>query len=87
MAVVVMGHLCLSLWSLGLIPVAILVVLLVGFSRVYSQSRFPHQIVGSWISGLIGLIASLHCCDKISFHTYDYTLMIVANTTNISFFY
>jgi len=71
MAVVVMGHLCISLWSFGLVPLAILVVLLVGFSRVYSQSRFPHQIVGSWISGLVGLVASLHCCDKISFHTMN----------------
>ena len=69
MAVVVLGHLCLSLQSFALVPVAVIVILVVGFSRIYSQSRFPHQIIGSWIAGCVGLVVTLQCCNTISFHT------------------
>ena len=38
--------------------------------KVYSpsQARFPHQILGSWILGVMGLFVSLSCCESMSFH-------------------
>ena len=69
MSVVIMGHLFLSFKSLLLLPLGLAVVFIVGFSRIYSRSRFPHQIVGSWLSGFVGLQFSMHCCNRMSFHT------------------
>ena len=69
MAVVIMGHLFLSLKSVLLLPLGIVVVFIVGFSRIYSRSRFPHQIMASWFLGFVGLVSSRHCCEKMSFHT------------------
>lgn len=43
---------------------------LVGFSRVYSASRFPHQIAASYVTGLVGLLLSRHCCEHMAFHKY-----------------
>lgn len=68
MSVVIMGHLFLSFKSIWLLPLGAIVVFIIGFSRVYSRSRFPHQIVGSWLAGLVGLMVSMHCCEKMSFH-------------------
>mmetsp|Transcript_28951 Transcript_28951/g.48611 ORF Transcript_28951/g.48611 Transcript_28951/m.48611 type:complete len:339 (+) Transcript_28951:377-1393(+) len=70
MSVVIMGHLFFSFKSIWLLPIGLAVICVIGFSRVYSRSRFPHQIVGSWLFGLIGLLASMHCCEKMSFHTW-----------------
>ena len=63
-----MGHLFLSFKSILLLPLGLLTVAVIGFSRVYSRARFPHQIVGSWLTGLIGLILSMHCCERMSFN-------------------
>lgn len=30
------------------------ITLLIGFSRVYTRARFPHQIAGSWVLGVLG---------------------------------
>jgi len=68
MSVVVMGHLFLSLNSLTLLPIGIVVCFVVGVSRIFSRARFPHQIVGSWGLGFLGLVVSMHCCEKMSFH-------------------
>lgn len=68
MSVVVLGHLLVVWRSLLFLPVALLVVLLVGFTRVYSRSRFPHQVVGSWLLGVVGLVASMHCCQRAELH-------------------
>jgi len=68
MAVVILGHYCVHYKSVLLFVAAIALIALIGFSRVYSRSRFPHQIVGSWLTGLIGLYAGLHCCDMFGFH-------------------
>ncbi len=65
MSVVVLGHLYLSWRSLLFLPVALAVIALVGFSRVYTRSRFPHQVVGSWLLGVVGLLASMHCCERM----------------------
>eukprot|EP01036_Dinobryon_divergens_P034200 gene34200-44183_t len=59
MCVVVLGHMCLSMGSLWLVLGSVALTLLIGFSRVYSQARFPHQILGSWILGGVGLLVSL----------------------------
>jgi hypothetical protein len=67
-----MGHLFLSFKSILLLPVGLLVIFIIGFSRVYSRSRFPHQIVGSWMFGFIGLVLSMHCCEKMSLDRYEY---------------
>lgn len=68
MSVVIMGHYFMSYNTLLLLPVAFIIMLAVGFSRLYSRARFPHQIVGSWITGFCGLLLSKHCCEKMSFH-------------------
>lgn len=41
---------------------------LVGFSRVHSASRFPHQIMGSYLTGFIGLLVGRQCCEHMAFH-------------------
>lgn len=68
MSVVIMLHITYSWSSILFLPIAIFVIFIVGFSRIYARSRFPHQIVGSWIAGLIGLIVSIPCCENMNFH-------------------
>jgi membrane-associated phospholipid phosphatase len=60
-----MGHLFLSFKSVLLLPLGLFTIAIIGFSRVYSRARFPHQIVGSWLTGLVGLLLSMHCCEKM----------------------
>ena len=68
MSVVILGHMILSFHSIAFIPLAALIVILIGSSRIYSRSRFPHQIIGSWILGVFGLYVSIHCCHMIEIH-------------------
>lgn len=68
MSVVIMAHLFIALKSLILLVLGVVVVFIVGFSRVYSRSRFPHQVMGSWFAGVIGLVFGMHCCEKMAFH-------------------
>lgn len=70
MSIVVFGDLFLHYPHFWLLVLSAALSALIGFSRVYSNSRFPHQIIGSWISGMIGLFLSWHCCAHMSFHTY-----------------
>lgn len=72
LSVVIMGHLFLALKTLWFLPIALIVVFLVGFSRIYSRARFPHQILGSYFLGFLGLLGSMHCCEKMSFHMMDH---------------
>ena len=71
MAVVVMFHLTWYFGSILFLILALMVILVVGVSRLYARSRFPHQIVGSWMTGFIGLIASTHCCRSMDLHIMD----------------
>ncbi len=73
MGVVIVGHIFLRTRSWIFLPFGIAVVLLVGFSRVYSRSRFPHQVVASWISGIFGLIGGIHYCEILNggFHALN----------------
>jgi len=73
MSVVVLGNIIhlIQNWKLKMIfvPFAVFVVFLVGFSRIYSRSRFPHQIVGSWFLGFVGLVTGTALCNShIAFH-------------------
>lgn len=68
MSVVILGHFCLFYNFVLVFPFAVVVTFVIGVSRVYSRSRFPHQIVGSWITGLIGLYVATHCCTIFGFH-------------------
>jgi hypothetical protein len=72
MSVVIMGHLFIHIktWQIQVLffPIAGFIIFIVGFSRIYSRSRFPHQVLGSWVFGLIGLIISHHTCEHMSFH-------------------
>jgi hypothetical protein len=67
MSVVVTGHLLMHFQSVFFVPLAVIVVLIVGFSRLYSKSRFVHQVVVSWISGVFGLFVGLSICRKVNF--------------------
>lgn len=55
MSVVVFGHIFLSTRILLLFPIFAALTALIGFSRIYSRSRFPHQVVASWVLGVLGL--------------------------------
>jgi membrane-associated phospholipid phosphatase len=68
MSVVILGHLVISFKSFLLFTIALGVVFIVGISRLYSRSRFPHQIVGSWILGVGGLFFSIYFCEYLAFH-------------------
>lgn len=68
MSVVIIGHLCIYHSLFLLFPLGTLLILVIGMSRVYSRARFPHQIIGSWITGALGLYTGLHCCDMFGFH-------------------
>ena len=68
MSVVIMGHFTLhTSLPLMLLP-SLVVVFLIGFSRVYTRARFPHQIVGSWVLGLFGLSMGYDCCRRLEYH-------------------
>lgn len=68
MSVVILGHFCMHYTFIFMFPLAVLVTIIIGLSRIYSRSRFPHQIAGSWITGLVGLYVSSHCCTIFGFH-------------------
>jgi len=68
MSVVILGHMCISFKTILFVPIAIPVIFIVGFSRIYSRARFPHQIVGSWILGLLGLGIFDIISNRIGFH-------------------
>ena len=57
MSVVILGHFCMFYNFILVFPLAAIVTFVIGLSRVYSRSRFPHQIVASWLTGLLGLVS------------------------------
>lgn len=63
-----MGHFVIAFKSLFLLPIALGVIFLVGISRIYTRSRFPHQIVGSWLLGSIGLFSCIKFCEYLELH-------------------
>lgn len=81
MAVVVMGHLTVYFQSIMFVPIAFVVVFIVGVSRLYSRSRFPHQIFASWFLGIVGLLVATSCCKGMDLHKMDqhhhYTCLII----------
>jgi len=75
MSVVIVGHYALysQMWStwtraLVLYPLGTLTCFLVGFTRVYSRARFPHQIIASWALGVLGLTVGIDFCNWCGFH-------------------
>jgi len=60
-------------WSLYSIPVMVFVISIVGFSRVYTRARFPHQVVFSWAVAFLGYLLTDHCCERMSLHTLQDT--------------
>lgn len=74
MAVVVIGHIfkCTSHWLVLFLGIPL--VLLVGFSRIYSRARFPHQIIASYLSGIVGLLIGIHYCEVLGggFHNLSH---------------
>jgi membrane-associated phospholipid phosphatase len=65
MAVVVVGHVFKSTSYWVVLLFGIPLALIVGFSRIYSRARFPHQILASYLSGVFGLIAGVHYCEVL----------------------
>lgn len=66
MSIVIVGHIFLRTGSWLFLPFGIFITLLVGFSRVYSRARFPHQIVASWGLGFVGLVGGIHYCEVMN---------------------
>eukprot|EP01039_Chlorochromonas_danica_P001733 gene1733-1893_t len=58
MSIIIFGHLLVASKLYLLVMLFLPLTLLIGFSRVYSRSRFPHQILGSWALAILGLIFS-----------------------------
>jgi hypothetical protein len=65
MAVVVVGHIFKCTYSILFLLYGIPLVLVVGFSRIYSRSRLPHQIIASYMSGIVGLLFGIHYCERM----------------------
>jgi len=74
MAVVVIGHIFRATLSWLVLLFGVPLVLLIGFSRIYSRARFPHQIVASYVSGIVGLIVGIHYCEVLGggFHNLSH---------------
>jgi hypothetical protein len=66
MSVVVIGHLLMCYPTLVGLVAGLSTIFVIGFSRVFSKSRFPHQIVGSWLLGVLGLLISVDCCKRFN---------------------
>mmetsp|Transcript_33622 Transcript_33622/g.106267 ORF Transcript_33622/g.106267 Transcript_33622/m.106267 type:complete len:367 (+) Transcript_33622:246-1346(+) len=69
MAVVVFGYIALhlrnALLQLILVPAFAVIIALIGFSRVYSCARFPHQILASYLTGCVGLALGIQLRDHV----------------------
>ena len=65
MSVVVVGHFFKSTQSWLFLLLGVPLALLIGFSRVYSRARLPHQIVASYVLGLVGLLLGTHYCENM----------------------
>lgn len=70
MSVVVFGHIFLATKNVFLLPLFAILTFLIGFSRIYSRSRFPHQIVGSWALGIFGLMMGPVVSEWLKVHKY-----------------
>jgi hypothetical protein len=82
MCVILGGSIALDTESSFVHGVVVMYTLLVGFTRVYACSRFLHQIVGSWLLGLVGLVFADQCKMQMRgnmFHEFHYymTLAVV----------
>ena len=60
MSVIVFGLLIKHFQSNLFTLISLCCIFIVGFSRVYTCARFPHQIIGSWLLGFVGLVSSEH---------------------------
>ena len=78
MGVVIIGHLYLRIqqdvYRYCILGFGIPLILFMSFSRLYSRSRFLHQIVASYALGLVGLIIGIHYCENVNegFHKMDH---------------
>jgi hypothetical protein len=66
MSVVIIGHLLICYPTIVGLVAGLSTIFIIGFSRVFSRSRFPHQIVGSWLLGVLGLLISVDCCKRFN---------------------
>jgi hypothetical protein len=68
MSIVIMCHIHRHFgWTVWFAPVVIGVVGLIGFSRLYARSRFLHQVVLSWVSGIAGFVIGTSLCSRFNF--------------------
>ena len=65
MAIVIIGHVFKSTMHWLVLVIGTPLIALVGFTRVYSRARFPHQIAASYLSGILGLIVGIHYCEVL----------------------
>ena len=74
MSVVILGHIGAHLSNVALLvwtPFSIGLTFVIGASRLYAKSRFPHQIIGSWVLGVVGLVAVMHLCERHQVHLWE----------------
>lgn len=58
MAVVILFYWVYLSKQLVLLPLAVVLIILIGLTRLWAYSRFPHQILLSWCTGFIGSVIS-----------------------------
>lgn len=55
--------------------VAFVVTFLVGFTRIFSRARFPHQIAGSYMLGYVGFkLVNRYVLSNLTMKKYVYSL-------------
>jgi hypothetical protein len=68
MCVVLTGHIYFVTKHVFVLVIGIILTIIVGFSRIFALSRFPHQIIGSWLAGSAGLILGEYFCERHGIH-------------------
>lgn len=63
MSIIIIGHWWLQTLSLFYFILGAALCFIIGSTRVLAKSRFPHQIVGSWLLGIGGLVVGFYIAD------------------------
>ena len=68
MCIVLTGHIYFLTKSVYWLIFGIMITIIVGLSRIFALSRFPHQIIGSWLAGFAGLTVGEYLIERHGIH-------------------
>ena len=80
MCVVIGGYIAQETDSAMVHSAVALYTLLIGFTRIFACSRFLHQVIGSWLLALVGLVLAEQCKLQMRgnmIHAYHYYLLLL----------